>query len=262
MSPDPVCTPLLRSRPVGVLPLLLPLLLLPATPSQAQDLPPADELIAAYVEAIGGADAHAAPVSVRTSGTVSLPAMGVAGTFELLQIVSVGSRMTTSIPGVGEMHVGFDGEHGWSLNQVTGPALMTDAEVAQIRERSLLAATLRGSEVVEEAETVERTEVEGEPCWRVRLRWASGRESFDCYHAETGLLVRSEDVQVSEMGELPVTSLFEEYRDFEGMRLPTRLIQETMGMRQVMEVTSVVVDDADESALAPPPAIRTLLEGH
>lgn len=237
------------------------LLLLPLWVS-GQELPQADELIAGYVEAIGGRDAHSDPTSIRTSGAMSLPGMGIDGDFELLQIPDLGSRMTSSIPGMGELMVGFDGEVGWSMNQMTGPQLMQGEELEQMQERSLLAATLRDAEAVPERETVEAIEVNGEACYRVRLTWRSGRESFDCYSAETGLLLRSEDVQVSDMGEVPTVTEYHDYAEFHGMILPTRMVQQTMGMEQVLEIQSVEVDDAGPEALEPPAQIRTLLEGN
>ena len=246
--------------PVGVLLLLLaPALSLPA--QDARDLPDADELIARYVEAIGGRDAHADPTSIRTSGTMSIPGMGLEGEFELIQVPDVGSRMNSSMPGLGEIMAGFDGEVGWSLNPMAGPQLMEGAELEHMEERSRLAAPLRDPELVLERETVDEVEVDGRPCYRVRLVWASGRESFDCYSVETGRLIRSEDVQVSEMGEIPTVTDFSDYREFHGMMLPTRMVQRTMGMEQVMEIISVTVDDADADDLAPPAQIRTLLEG-
>ena len=232
-----------------------------AAAQDARDLPDADELIARYVEAIGGRDAHADPTSIRTSGAMSIPGMGLEGEFELIQIPDVGSRMNSSMPGLGEIMAGFDGEVGWSLNPMAGPQLMEGAELEHMAERTRLAATLRDPELVLERETVDEVEVDGRPCYRVRLVWASGRESFDCYSTETGRLIRSEDVQVSEMGEVPTITEFSDYREFRGMVLPTRIVQRTMGMEQVMEITSVTVDDADADDLTPPAQIRTLLEG-
>jgi hypothetical protein len=230
-------------------------------PIHGQELPDADDLIASYVEAIGGSEAHSTPTSIRTMGTMSLPGMGIEGEFELLQLPDVGSRMISTIPGMGQLMVGFDGEVGWSLNPMTGPQLMASEELAQMRERTLLAATLRDREVVRERETVERIQVEGEPCYRVRLVWASGRETFDCYAVDSGLLLQSEDVQVSDMGQVPTTTRYADYTDFHGMVLPTRMIQETMGMEQILEIESVVLDDAGPSDLEPPAQIQTLLEG-
>lgn len=240
------------------------LLILLATPvalvgQEPDTLPSAGDLIAAYVEAIGGREAHAAPTSIRSSGTLAVPDMEAEGEFELLQIPSVGSRMRTSLPGLGEMQMGFNGEAGWSVSDLTGPSLMDDQELAQVRERSLLEATLRSPEVIREAETVQRTRVDERECWRVRLTWASGRETFDCYDAETGLLVATEETQIGARGEAPLVTVYDDYREFHGMRLPTTLRQTTMGLEQIMRIQEVVVDDADEEDLAPPAPVRALL---
>lgn len=234
---------------------------LPAEPAVGQELPDADDLIAAYVEAIGGREAHASSTSIRTRGILEMAAVGIEGEFELLQIPDVGSRMRSVLPGMGEMRVGFDGEVGWSMNQVAGPELMEEEEMEQIRERTLLAATLRDPEVVPERETLEEVRMDDRPCYRVRLIWASGRETHDCYSTADGLLLRSEELQVTSMGRVPTTTEFSDYREFSGLILPTRIVQETMGMRQVMRIREVILDDADPRELEPPAEVRVLLEG-
>jgi hypothetical protein len=245
------------SRAVGLAALACATL---ASPVLAQDLPPADELIDAYVEAIGGREANTAPSSIRTTGSIEMPAMGLQGRFELLQVTPDQSVMRISLPGLGEVQTGFDGEAGWSVNPMQGAALMQGAELAQTRARANVLATLRDPAVVPTRETVELTEYDGEACWRVRLVWISGDESYDCYSRDTGLLVSSEDSQVSPMGTMQVTTGYSDYRDFFGMVLPTRLVQTAMGQVQEMNVKEVRVDDVDAAEMAPPVAIQTLLD--
>ncbi len=199
--------------------ILLLCLIAPAainSPATAQELPDADALIERYVEAIGGRDAHLAPASIRFSGTLSIPAMGLTGSFELLQIPDVGSRMSSSLPGVGELMVGFDGQVGWSVDMLTGPQLMEGDELEHMGERALAAAAFRDRALVPERETVGTLQLPEGACYRVRLGWRSGRETFDCYHRESGLLLRSEDVQVTELGEIPSVTDYSYYREFQG----------------------------------------------
>lgn len=229
-------------------------------PLSAQALPSADDLIDSYVAAIGGREALTSPTSIRTTGSLEMPAMGMQGRFELLQVLPDESIMRVSVPGLGEIETGFDGRDGWSVNPMTGAALMHDAELAQTGERASVLATLRDPSVVPERETVELTEYDGEACWKVRLVWISGQESHDCYSRETGLLVASEDTQVSTMGAMQVTTRYSEYKDFFGMKLPTHLVQTAMGQVQEMTVREVQIDDVEASEMAPPAAIRTLLE--
>jgi len=232
-----------------------------SSPLRAQDAPPADEVIERYVEAIGGSGAHTSPRSIRTTGVVEMPGLGLQGTFEVLQLLPNRSLTRVTIPGIGEILSGFDGVAGWSVDPLTGASLMEGAELAQAQERANILATLRDRSVVTSRETIELSESEGEPCWRVRLVWASGSESLDCYSRDTGLLLASEDTEVTPMGEMVVTTRFSEYEPFYGMVLPTRLLQSALGQVQELTVGAVVLDDVDEAELAPPPAIRTLLEG-
>lgn len=230
------------------------------SPATAQEAPPADELIEAYVEAIGGRAAHTSPESIRTTGVIEMPAMGMQGRFEVLQLAPDRMLTRVTLPGVGEILTGFDGEVGWRVDPLVGPALMQGAELAQTRDRSNMLAILRDASIVRERETLELAESDGQPCWRVRLVWASGTESHDCYSRETGLLIESEDPQATQMGEMEVTTRFSDYEEFGSMMLPTRLVQTAVGQVQEMTVREIAVDDVDASELTPPPAIRTLLE--
>ena len=69
-----------------------------------------------------------------------------------------------------------------------------------------------------------------------RMVWKSGRETFDCYSAASGLLVASIGKQESPMGTIEVTNLVSEYKDFGGQKIATRLTQQVMGQEQVLVI--------------------------
>lgn len=142
---------------------------------------------------------------------------------------------------------------------IQGPRLMTGAELAQTREEASFASSIRDPSVVSSTETVEQTEMNGEACWRVKLTWNSGRESFDFYSVESGLLVGSTINQESPMGTIQVTTLLDEYREFGGFRMPTRMTQQMMGQEQVMVIENVEFPAPDESVFALPPEIQALV---
>jgi len=240
-----------------VLPVLTPL---GPGPLGAQELPDADALIAAHVEAIGGREANLAPTSIRQIGTVTVLGIGISGDFEIIHVLP--DRMLTRIalPGMGEVLSGFDGGVGWSLNPLLGPMLMEGDELVHTGERSHVLAGLRDDSLVPHRETVGLSDAAGEPCWRVRMTWVSGRESFDCFSTETGLLVASDDRQSSQMGEVPVRVEFGDYRTFDGMTLATRILQSSMGQEMEIVIRSVEIDDVELSRIEPPAAVRSLLE--
>lgn len=196
--------------------------------------------------------------SLRTSGTTVIPAMGLQAEFELVQGSPNRMVLKVVVPGLGEVLNGFDGTIGWSVDPLIGPALTSGAELVQTAEEANLLAVIRDSSLIRSKETAGETEYAGIPCWRVNLEWVSGRTSSDCYSTESGLLIASEEVQVTVMGEIPSTTLYFEYRDFEGRLFPTRIVQQAMGQEQEMRVQEVEFDTVDPAAFDLPPAIRVL----
>lgn len=245
----------------SVAPCLLGLALAFPVSGGAQELPQAGTLVDRYVELIGGRDAILGRPFIRSTGQFQLPAMGVSGELEVYQGYPGRNAVRVSIPGLGEIRSGFDGTVGWSLDPLQGPRIMEGRELEQTREEASFVSTLRDPSVVASMETVEQAEMNGEPCWRVRLTWHSGRETFDCYSVESGLLIASTSTQESPMGSIQVTSLLNDYREFDGFRFPTRMTQQMMGQEQVLVIEEVEFPPVDESVFELPPEIRALAGG-
>jgi hypothetical protein len=228
--------------------------------AQQQDLPSADDLIAAYVERIGGASLWSAGSSVMR-GAFILSAMGLQGNLTMVTRAPNQQRMDIELPGLGSIQQGFDGEVGWSVNPLTGPEIARGAELEQIREQSSAAASLRDPSVVPGRETVASAEVGGEPCWRVRLTWASGTISHDCYSKDSGFLIGSEAVQQSAMGAIAAVTRYLEYREIEGRWMPTRILQSAGGQDTELRIDSIEFTEVTDAQIAPPPAIQALRGG-
>jgi hypothetical protein len=168
--------------------------------------------------------------------------------------------MTMDIPGMGQVVTGFDGTTGWSVNPMQGPRLLEGKELEQLREESGPSAVLRPADRVRSVETVELTTMNGQPCYKVKVTSISGRESFDCYSTQTGLLVAMMQTQESPMGAVQVTSLFDEYKDFGGLRTPTKVRLQMMGQEQVLTIDRVEFDNPDDpKAIELPEQVKPLV---
>ncbi len=236
------------------------LLMVPATLSaQAQaPLPPAKDLLARHIAAIGGEDAIRKRTAVHTVGEFSLPAMGLSGPLEAFQATPNKYVARVSIANVGEVRRGFDGTTGWSIHPAEGPRLLEGAELSELRDESDLRSTLRDSALVASMETVEKTEMGGTACYRVKLAWKSGRETTDCYAVDTGLLVGTTRVLSSPMGPVDVITLYSDYTAFGPIKLPASTRQQIMGQEQVLKYTSVEFGAVDPSVFELPPEIKAL----
>lgn len=226
---------------------------------QAANLPAARELVSRYVAAIGGREAVLRPASSRAVGHFEMPAAGLRGDMEILSARPNRMVSIITIPGLGVIRSGFDGTVGWSVDPMMGARLMSGAELDATRDQSNMLAAVRDPSLFRSMETVERTEIGGQPCHKVKLVWTSGRESFDCYHTETGLLVATIATQESPMGSVEVTTSYSDYREFGGVRMPTRMTQAVMGQQQILSVTDVQYDAVDASAFELPAEIRALV---
>ncbi len=246
---------------------LLGLMLLVAAPLAApsavssQELPDGRELVDRYVELIGGREAAMSRPFIRSTGSFQMPAMGITGQLTAWQAQPGKNAVVVEIPGLGQIRSGYNGEVGWSLDPIQGPRLMEGAELAQTSEEASFASSIRDTSLVTAAETEEQTEMNGEACWRVKLTWKSGRETFDCYSVESGLMVGSVSSSESPMGTIQVTTLLDDYREFGGFRMPTRMTQQMMGQEQVMVIENVEFPAPDDSVFELPPEIQALVNG-
>ena len=227
--------------------------------AQATTLPAASALMTKYAAAVGG-PAYLEAKSITTKGTMSMPAAGLNAQFQMTQLAPNQMQMVTTIPGMGEVQVGFDGTTGWAMDPMQGPRVLAGAELDQIRDESDRRATLRDASLFSAATTVADTTMNSERCYLVKLTWKSGRESYDCYSAATGLLIASRSTQKTAMGEIPVVTMLSDYKKFGGVMVPTKTVQELMGQQQILTIQDVQFGTGAGVVIAPPDAIKALIK--
>lgn len=251
-------------RSVRVRALAVALTMIAAAPLSAQApaaaLPPAKELIAKFVAATNATAALASHSSVRSKGRFEIAAAGVSGDLEITQARPNKTMLRIDLPGMGQLEEGFDGTTAWSLNPMQGPRIKTGKELDTVREESSFGMSTRQGPNVTSAETVEKTEMNGEACYKVKIVWKSGRETFDCYSVASGLLVASVGKQETPMGTVEVTNLLSDYKELGGQKVATRLTQQVMGQEQVIHINTVDYDVADAATFEVPAAIKALAE--
>jgi hypothetical protein len=229
------------------------------TPAGEESLPPAQQVMDRYHEAMGLAT-FANIQSMHSLGQLTIPAAGITGTLEIWQGRPDRTLMHASVPGYGDVHTGFTGEVGWSLDPMEGARLLTGSEAAQAQDDAHFDSHLRTSELIDSVITLERTTLSGYDCYKVRTVWKSGRTTQDCFSAETGLLVGSMRTHHAATGPADALILYEEYRVFGDLRIPTRITTHINGIDQVITLDKVTLNRVEDSAFDPPAAIRALIE--
>lgn len=235
-------------------------LALTAGAAEAQPLPAASDLVAKYRAAIGGQDAFAKYQSMTMNGSFSMPAAGITAPFTAWSARPNHGAMVVSIPGFGDIRQGYDGQVAWSMNPMEGPRVLDGAELKQVVDDSDFDSSLRPMAKIASMETVELTKMGGQDCYKVRITWKSERVSHDCYSPETGLLVASVATQESNMGATEAVTLYNDYKDFGGITLPTRMTIVVMDMEQILSVSDITFDSVPEGTFKLPAEIQGLVK--
>jgi hypothetical protein len=233
-------------------------------------LPSGRDVVDKFVKAIGGREAVMSHKSMHVTGTYEVPASGLSGDMEIFTAANPNRAVQrVTIPGVGEVIQGFDGERGWSINPMTGPMLQQGKELEQAKLDADFYSELRDAKNYKSITTVAKTDcpMSSEPapgdvrsCYKVSLVRSDGLEDFDFYDTQTGLRVASIQTRESPMGPVQSTNIEGAYKKFGNLLQPTSLIAKVMGVEQKITVSTIEYDAVPPSAFEPPAAIKALIK--
>jgi hypothetical protein len=228
-----------------------------AAAAAAQQLPPASQIVEKYVQAIGGRATAERFATRHVVAEMSMPAMGM--TMQMETWTARPNRQLTKMEMSGmSITSGYDGTVAWMNSPMSGPKILDGAELKQTMDNANFDINVDFAKVFPTMETVGERTVAGRPCWNVRMVSANGTEVQSCFDKESGLLVGSISRQHTQMGEVVIDAVIGEYKDFDGLKLATRM-QMTIGPQQmVTTVKSVSHAPIADSVFALPPEIKAL----
>ena len=231
-----------------------------AAVSAFQTKPSAREVVDRFVKAIGGRDAHKKISSIRATGSFELPAQGIRADFEMMQARPAKTRVKTTIPGIGQIEVGYDGKYGWQIDPMAGPSLLTGRKLTELADDSWFDGALYEPDFVKSMTIVEQTTFDGRPAHKLHLVLKSGSEEFQFFDVETGLRIGTEAQRETQLGVVPTTSMWRDYKTFGPLLQPTMIVQRPLGIEQVMRLTSFEYDKVPASAFDMPAQIKALIK--
>jgi hypothetical protein len=227
----------------------------------AQDpLPSGKDVIARHIEAIGGAEAWKAVRSMRATGTLALPAQAISGPIDLQSARPAKMRLTITIEGIGKIESGYDGKVGWTIDPITGPAVLAGRELQEMADDATFDSVLYETAFVKEFTPVGRESFGPTPAIKVKVVLASGTEQFEYFDAATGLLLGFEGTRATPMGNVPTTEILDNYKAFGKVKIPTRITQKALGFETAIAIATVEFDTVAETAFDLPPVIKALIK--
>lgn len=225
----------------------------------AQPAPSADEIIARHVTAIGGKDAVLRVKSIKNSGKLEMPSAGISATIEAASAPNR-SFMRVTIPGIGDITNGYDGQVAWEVSPIKGPRIKTDKEKISAQEDAdFHGALLFSKERFQSTETLGAADFGGEKTWQVKAVLHSGKVINEFFSVATGLRVGSTSVQESQAGTIRVLTVESHYKQFGSIKLATRNEMTTGAQTVVVILTEVVLDEISADAFELPEPVKALL---
>ena len=223
----------------------------------AQDLPPAKQIVDRYVEAIGGKNGASGQNFRHVVAEMTMPT----GTMTMDMKFARPNKMVMSVemPGLGAMRSGFDGSRGWSVNPMTGAQLMDGKELQQLARQADFDSNINLSAQFPSMTTVERSTANGQPCYKVRMVSAAQDTVFSCFDVATGLMTQMQTRQESQMGRMETTVNMLDYKEYGGMKMPTRTVTQIMGQELTTTIKSVSTDPIAPAEFDPPAEVKALM---
>ena len=220
--------------------LLFVLAILCIVPLRAQsvtDAPPAEEIAAAYVETIGGADAWMQLSALQMNGKVSMQGM----TFPVTMTTASGdkNRFEMDIQG-NKMIQAYDGETAWQyfpMQGITEPKAMTDEEATDLKESPFLDVFINYADRGYQLENVEGKDVEGTATYGIHVTNDQGFDRIYYFDTETMVpLLVTFTARSGQMKGVAMESFMSDYEEVEGLVLPMFMQQKVNG-QEMMSMT-------------------------
>lgn len=230
------------------------------TIQQPGELPSGPSIVERHVAAIGGAAAHKAVQSMHVRGRFEMRDQGISGEFESFTARPDRMLYRVTIPAIGVIEHGFDGQTGWSLSPIAGPELLAGDQLKEVAEDAWFDAPLYESGHIKTVETIERTTFDGRAAFRVRVTLASGRQVIEFFDTDSGLQIGSESTRTTPQGAVPVVDILRDYRRFGSLMQATTFVQRALGFgEQIVTMTSCEYDTVPDATFALPPSIAALI---
>jgi len=235
----------------------------------ADTLPPAQEIVARYDQALGGRAAILRHTSCTMRGTLEVrkPEGSVFLPFVFYAMAPYRRLEKITLPKhAGDNLSGFDGENAWGLDPRNGAQVLTGNDRESAKRDADFYYPLTELSWFKSMQTVGPEEFEARPCYRLHgiNNWNKSNDHF--YDRETGLLVGYEFETTWRSGKVWVHEIFSDYQKIDGVLFP---MKQTVKIRpenggewtvaQIFAYSSVTFNDVDSSIFAPPKAVRDLL---
>ena len=208
----------------------------------ADALPTGEAILDKYIEVTGGKAAYEKKTSEISSGVMEFIGKGVKAKIMSYQAAPNKSYTEVEIDGIGKMEEGSDGVVAWERSALKGPRLKSGEEKAVALRAAAIQHDLHWRDFFQKVECTGVEPIDGAICYRVVLTPKDGQPETRYYDKKTSLLVRTNMIMKTEMGEIPAEMSVSDYRMVEGIKTPFLLRQKVLGQEFTVTLESLKIN--------------------
>jgi len=195
--------------------------------------------------------------SVRTcsfEGEVSLKTIPLRGKIALQTGPDGKHHSVTDLPALGRLESGGDGIVSWERNPTTGPRIVPNQN----------SFAMDWNAPFLELETVGEDQVDGQPCFLVRMTPALGAKPMSaCFDENSRYIVKVISTVQNQGSEMQVTTIIRDYRDEGTAKVFHQLEQQLSGLTILMNFTTVKINpEFPAKFFELPDDVSALVEGN
>ena len=195
-------------------------------------------IIEKSADAAGGRDRLAKIKSIEVTGTMSVPAQNVNGTFTLIKKPDR-AVMSADIPGIGKITSGWLGNVVYQMSDVMGARLITGAEKEDLLRDLDMRQEFAPLEQLKDLKVVGEETVDGHAAWKLTGKTPTGRDETHWIDEQNFQTLRTQMQVMTEMGLLDATSDFSDYKTVDGITFPYTTTQVVGPGTVILKLTDV-----------------------
>jgi hypothetical protein len=227
--------------------------------AHAQALPSARSLLEKHDAAVGGRAAMDKHTSMHQTVSLSIAAMNVSGTMDTYHSKPNLFLLKQNFAG-GEVLSGFDGKTAWIVAPGQGAQVLDSTTAIELKAQADFFGDYYDPARVKTAETVEIADFEGQRCYKVKIVHNDDTEAFVFLDSASGLRVGQSQTSKMMGQEVQSTMVMSDYKDFGGIRMPTKRVQRLPMAEVVMNISNVEFDNVAPTTYALPDAVKALVK--
>lgn len=186
-------------------------------------MPSVNQVLNAYVNALGGKSRLLSVQSRKRSGSIEISDFGLKSPAVIEEKMPYFRKLSIDLPGQGSVTEVFTEAKGWVINNPDGIKYKKPEEVAFHRRINGFYRELQLSNIYNQLEVKGIWNVQGEHCYLLECKSDLPEPDLLYFSKQSGLLLRQDQTGSTEDETAQFSVFYEEYRSFDGILYPTRI---------------------------------------